>query len=120
MFYIFFYTLEGGVFLKMAVDVKRKQNESVESMLRRFTKKVQQSRVLYRAKQIQFRQQPKNKRKIREDALRRRGIHQRREFLRKIGKLPDIDNSRTNSQWSSMYRMKLHGGNKTGNKTVKK
>ncbi|MBI4426805.1 MAG: 30S ribosomal protein S21 [Candidatus Kerfeldbacteria bacterium] len=72
------------------VEVRRKEGESVESLLRRFTKRVQQSGVLLRAKRARFYEPPKTKREVREDAIRRREIRQRKEYLRKIGKLEDL------------------------------
>lgn len=75
----------------MAVEVKRKQNESVEGLLRRFSQRVLQSRVIFRAKATQYHAKPKTKRQIREAALRRQFIRSKREYLQKIGQLP-LDN----------------------------
>jgi len=75
----------------MAVEVKRKQNESVEGLLRRFSQRVLQSRVIFQAKAAQFRVKPKNKRQVKEAALRRQYIRSKREYLQKIGQLP-MDN----------------------------
>lgn len=71
------------------VEVRRKEGESVESLLRRFTKRVQQSGVLIRAKKARFYEPTKTKREVREDAIRRKGIRERKEYLRKIGKLEE-------------------------------
>lgn len=71
------------------VEVRRKDGESVESLLRRFTKRVQQSGVLIRAKKARFYEPTKTKREVREDALRRKGIREKKEYLRKIGKLDE-------------------------------
>ncbi len=76
------------------VEVRRKEGESVESLLRRFTKRVQQSGVLLRAKRGRFYEPPKTKRKVREDALRRKGIREHKEYLRKIGKLDESHTGR--------------------------
>ena len=72
------------------VEVRRKEGESVESMLRRFTKRVQQSGILIRAKKGRFFESPKNKREVRESALRRKELRERKEYLRKIGKLDEF------------------------------
>lgn len=72
------------------VEVRRKDGESVESLLRRFTKRVQQSGVLIRAKRARFFISPKNKREVREDAIRRKSIRDHKDFLRKIGKLEEV------------------------------
>jgi len=75
----------------MAVEVKRKQNESVEGLLRRFSQRVLQSRVIFRAKATQYHAKPKTKRQVREAALRRQFIRSKREYLQKTGQLP-LDN----------------------------
>ena len=86
----------------MAVDIKRKQNETAEAMIRRFSRKVLQSGIIYQAKANRFRQPKKNKRQKREAAKRRRYIVARRDYLIKVGKLEERDTA--GSQWSTMYR----------------
>lgn len=73
------------------IEVKKRENESSESLVRRFTKRVQQSGVLIRAKKRRFYQTPKNKRAVREGALRRAIIQDQRELLRRQGKLEEYD-----------------------------
>lgn len=72
------------------IEVKKKEGESNESLVRRFTRQVQQSRLLIRAKRSRFYESPKNKRAIRESAKRRREIRAKREELRKMGKLDEL------------------------------
>lgn len=72
------------------VEVRKKDGESNESLLRRFTKKVQASGVLIRAKRGRFFVSPKSKLEVREDASRRKMISEKKEFLRKIGKLEEF------------------------------
>ena len=73
------------------VEVKKKEGETPESLLRRFSKRVQQSGVLIRAKRKRFYESPKTKREKREDALRRKAVREKRDYLRKIGKLEEFD-----------------------------
>ncbi len=73
----------------MAVEVKRKQNESMEGLLRRFSQRVLQSRVIFRAKATKYHIKPKTKRQIKQDALRRKYIRSKREYLQKTGQLAD-------------------------------
>lgn len=73
------------------IEVKKRENESSESLVRRFTKRVQQSGVLIRAKKRRFYEIPKNKRAVKEDALRRHMIQDQRELLRRQGKLEEYD-----------------------------
>ncbi len=75
----------------MAVEVKRKQNESVEALLRRFSKRVLQSRVVFKAKNAQYRNKPKSKKQLKDQALRRIYNRNKREYLQKIGELPADD-----------------------------
>jgi small subunit ribosomal protein S21 len=70
------------------VEVKKKEGESFESLLRRFNRKIQQSGVLVRARKIRFFEPIKNRRSVREDARRRAKIKEVREELKKAGKMP--------------------------------
>ena len=70
-------------------EVKRKKSETFESLLRRFHKKLQQSGRLIQSRKIRFYERPKNKNKTRREALRRLEITEKREYLKKIGKLTD-------------------------------
>ena len=73
----------------MAVEVKRKEKEPVGSLLRRFTRRVQQSGVLLNARKARFYRKPKTKRQIKSSALRREQLRgQRREML-KMGLLEE-------------------------------
>lgn len=69
------------------VEIKRGENESVSSALRRFTKRVQQSGVLGRAKKNRFKVRKLSDFKKRKNALLR--IQRRKEFerLQKLGKI---------------------------------
>ena len=68
------------------VEVKRKENESFESLLRRFNRKIQQSGVLIRARRIRFFTPNKSRNLLREDAQRRAVNREKREELKKLGK----------------------------------
>jgi small subunit ribosomal protein S21 len=70
------------------VEVKRKDNESFESLLRRFNRKIQQSGVLVRARKIRFFAPGRSRNLLREDAQRRAVNREKREELKKMGKLP--------------------------------
>lgn len=76
---------EGNV----AIEVKRKEGESVGAMLRRFSRKIQQSGILMRARKVRFQEPKKSKRERRESALHRERIKKERERLRKIGLLEE-------------------------------
>ena len=70
------------------VEVKRKENESFESLLRRFNRKIQQSGVLVRARKIRFFEPSKSRNLLREAAQRRSENREKREELKRMGKLP--------------------------------
>jgi ribosomal protein S21 len=71
------------------LEVKRKDGESFESMMRRFSKKTVMSGRVIQAKKIQFVSKPLNKRARKNKALRRQAINSQREFLIKVGKLDE-------------------------------
>ncbi|HLC64048.1 MAG TPA: 30S ribosomal protein S21 [Patescibacteria group bacterium] len=72
------------------LEVKKKDTESFESLIRRFTKKTIQSGKIIQAKKIRFHQKPISKRAQKAKAIRREDIKKQREYLRKIGKLDDL------------------------------
>lgn len=58
----------------MSTFVKRKERESFEAMLRRFSRMVIMSKVIAEAKENRFRTKPTSKRELKETALRREKI----------------------------------------------
>ncbi|MDF1498017.1 MAG: 30S ribosomal protein S21 [Patescibacteria group bacterium] len=71
------------------IEVKRKDNESIGSLLRRFSKKVQQSGLLLQARSSRFKEKTPSRTERRKGALRRNEIVGEKEKLRKLGKLED-------------------------------
>ena len=69
------------------IQVKKKEGETVEAMLRRFKKMLLQSGLLQTARDNRFRERDKSKNQKRKDAQTREKIRQKNEHLRKIGKL---------------------------------
>lgn len=69
------------------IDVKRRKGESFESLLRRFTRRVQQSGNMLEARKLRFHTDATSKNKQKASALRRLEIAEKREYLQKIGKL---------------------------------
>ncbi len=72
-------------------EVKRKKGESFESLLRRFSRKVQESGKLLQARKIRFHSRTKSKAAVREAALRREYLRARREYLIKTGQATEED-----------------------------
>ena len=73
----------------IVAEIKRKKGETFESLIRRFNKKLQQSGKLIQSRKIRFHEDAKSRTKLRQDALRRKNITEKREYLKKIGKLKE-------------------------------
>ena len=71
------------------IKVEKQNNENNTSLVRRFTKRVQGSGMLVRAKSIRFRKRPISKSKQKQQILRSIEKRKEREKLVKLGKLPD-------------------------------
>jgi len=69
------------------IEVKRKPNESVEGMLRRFTEILKKEGVLERARSVNFFQKPKTKLQRKKETLVRIKNRKKRIYLKKIGVL---------------------------------
>ncbi len=67
------------------VEVKRKPNESIGSMLRRFNRFVQQSGVLLKAKHSRYRVKPLTERKEKNAAIMGLHLSKLRKKLEKLG-----------------------------------
>ncbi len=72
--------------MSVLVEVKKKDNESFDSLLRRFNRKIQQSGVLIRARRIRFFEAPKSRNLQKVAARRRSQIKAEKEELKKMGK----------------------------------
>ena len=73
----------------MAIEVKRKERESNSSMLRRFVRRVQQSRILVDARKGRFYDKRKTKRQKKQSALRREELKKLRSTLYKAGQIKE-------------------------------
>jgi len=71
----------------MVIEVKKQQRETTQSLIRRFTKKVQQSGILLRARESRFHQRSKSHQMKQRAALRREKLKREYEKLKKLGKL---------------------------------
>lgn len=71
----------------MAIEVRKRERESAQGLLRRFSRRVQQSGILIRTRRGRFYIPPLTKRKKRLGALRRLENQKEREKLYKLGKL---------------------------------
>jgi len=71
------------------IEVKKKDRESSESLIRRFSRKVQQSGVLVHARKSRFRSEDKTKREMREGAIYRVKVKKIVDHLKKLGKFDE-------------------------------
>jgi hypothetical protein len=67
------------------IEVKKKDRESAESLIRRFTRRVQQSGVLVRARKVRFRTEEKSRRQMREGAIYKAKVRKEVERMKKMG-----------------------------------
>ena len=71
------------------VEFKRKKGENFESFLRRFNKTLIRSKKLQQVRKKQYLTPKKNKFKQKEYALVSRSLREKRDYLRKTGKLKE-------------------------------
>jgi ribosomal protein S21 len=69
------------------VEVRKREHESTGSLLRRFTKRMQTSGFLLRARKLRFRQRLKSDYKKRKEALHKIEARNKYERLHKLGKV---------------------------------
>ncbi|MFQ6049846.1 MAG: hypothetical protein ACE5J0_02280 [Candidatus Paceibacterales bacterium] len=69
----------------MALEVKKRERESSQSLVRRFRKRVKQSGILVRARKRKFRERKKSKEMRKRAALRREEIKREYERIKKLG-----------------------------------
>jgi ribosomal protein S21 len=71
----------------MALEIKKQERESIQSLVYRFNKSVQQSGILMRARKIRFRQREKSRDMRKRAALRREELKKEYEKIKKLGKI---------------------------------
>lgn len=71
----------------MPLEVKKQPKETTQSLIRRFTKSIQQSGILIRARKIQFKKREQSEEMKKRTALRREELKKKYERLTKLGKL---------------------------------
>lgn len=72
-------------------EFKRKKGESFESFLRRFNKGLRNSKTLNIARKKRVLSPDKSRREQKEYALKSLELRKKKNYLRKIGKLPEED-----------------------------
>ena len=69
----------------MALEVRKKEKESSQSLIRRFTKAVQKSGILVQTRARKFRERKLSKEKKKRAALRREELKKYYQKLKKLG-----------------------------------
>jgi len=70
----------------MPLEVKKKERESSQNLVRRFTKRVQQSGILKRARKTVFKQRVKSHEMAKRAALRRETKREEYKRIQKLGR----------------------------------
>jgi len=70
----------------MTLEVQKKDRETAQSLIRRFTQRVKRSGVLIRARGNRFRKRVKSKQMKKKSALRREKLKKEYKKLEKLGK----------------------------------
>lgn len=73
------------------IEVKRKKGESFEAVFRRFTRRMQQSGKPLTVRAKRYHVKSANKNRVRESAIRRLEMGEKREYLLKTGKVKEED-----------------------------
>lgn len=76
------------------VEFKRKKGETFESFLRRFNKRLQQSGRLLDARKKRYHRKDKNEHQKKKSALIGLELRDKKEYMRRTGKLKDEMNGR--------------------------
>ncbi|MDD5146090.1 MAG: hypothetical protein PHF44_04590 [Candidatus Pacebacteria bacterium] len=73
----------------MALEVKKQERETSQSVIRRFTEGVKRSGILVRARKLRFKQREKSSDMQKKAALRKIELKKEYEKMKKMGKLED-------------------------------
>lgn len=88
----------------MAITLKRQERETTGALLRRFSRRMQSSGVLLKARKIRFYHPPKSKREQRLSALYRNQVRKLRIMLEKLGITEEEDIERAVQKFKQQWR----------------
>jgi len=71
----------------MGLEIKKQERESIQSLVYRFNKSVQQSGILLRARKIRFREREKSRDMRKKAALRREELKKTYEKIKKLAEV---------------------------------
>lgn len=78
------------------VEVVKTNNETPASLIRRFTKRVQESGIVKRAKSLRYNERTKSEYKRKQAALKRLANRKEKDKLRRLGKIEDAPYKKKN------------------------
>ena len=72
---------------KTVIEIRKNPNENNASILRRFSRKVQESGIIHKVKGSRYNERKESKLKVKKSALKRIGRRKEIEVLKKLGKI---------------------------------
>ncbi len=72
---------------KTVIEIKKNPNENNASVLRRFSRKIQESQIIQKVKGARYNERKESKLKIKKGTLKRLARRKEIEKLRKLGKV---------------------------------
>jgi ribosomal protein S21 len=72
---------------KTVIEVRKNPNENNASVLRRFSRRIQESNIIQKVKGHRYNERKESKLKVKKSALKRMGKRKEIERLRKLGKI---------------------------------
>lgn len=69
------------------IEVRKNDNESIASLIRRFGRRVQEAGILARARHLRFNARPKSDIKKKKEAMKKVLTKKKLDYLRKLGKI---------------------------------
>jgi ribosomal protein S21 len=72
---------------KTIIEVKKNPNENNTSVLRRFSRRIQESNIIQKVKGSRYNERKESKLKVKKSALKRMGRRKEIEKLKKLGKI---------------------------------
>ena len=72
---------------KTVIEVKKNPNENNASVLRRFSRRIQESNIIQKVKNNRYNERKESKLKVKKSALKRMAKRKANEKLRKLGKI---------------------------------
>lgn len=69
------------------IEVKKNPNENNTNLLRRFTRRIQESSIIQKVKSLRYNERPTSKLSMKNSALKRMAKRKEIEKLKKLGKM---------------------------------